>query len=392
MEPTQATAAVAISEHFATIADVDEAIRANAAIERIQSQGIPEYIAPRRLTAFEKPFFERSLELRQLIFMKHFYSESDAVTQIFQREHERNRIAAKSEKVPRKYLDSFRKTFRDLNDECNNAFGYKVRWFLDLGCAPGGFATWLLRNNKKARGTGITLSSGSGGLQFQLDAKLRERFWVYFDDVCRFAMGQAILGTPGRGFDLVLANASIMLGGDVVPWNQSVRLTHAQLLMAVQHLAPNGTLVMSLKARPLHWIVDIVEVLRDLFTSVVAVKPQSQARRSFVYMVCRGFRADVGSKGRYILRLRECLEYLNNITGPIDAPSGGTENIPRLHGVEGEALADESYQYVIGLFRNAWIRQYSAIRLHYESALQPSKPVDPELDSSTSEDVAAGSQ
>lgn len=186
---------VAAAPHFTTIAEVDAAVEANAALERIQLEGIPDYIGP-RLTAFETPFFERSLELRRLTFLKYFYGRSQEVTRVHAQERARNRAAAwDSARSPRKYLDSFRKAFRDINDASGDAFGHKVRRFLDLGCAPGGFATWLLKNNnRKARGTGITLSSEARGLRLQLEPSLRGRFQVYYEDVCRVAMGRVALG------------------------------------------------------------------------------------------------------------------------------------------------------------------------------------------------------
>ena len=191
--PTMDPAAAAPHFEFTTIAEVDAAVEANASLERIRSDGIPEYIGP-RLTAFEVPFFERSLELRQLTFLKYFYGQSQEVTRAHVQERERNRAAAwHPTRSPRKYLDSFRKAFRDINDASDNAFGRKVHRFLDLGCAPGGFATWLLKNNRNARGTGITLSSEAKGLRLQLEPSIRGRFQAHYEDVCRVAMGRVAL-------------------------------------------------------------------------------------------------------------------------------------------------------------------------------------------------------
>ena len=182
------------SFRFTTIAQVDAAVEADASPERINSEGIPEYIGS-RLTAFEIPVFERSLEFRRLTLLKYFYGLSQEVTRAHARERECNREAARrSPKSPRIYLDAFRKAFRDINDASGDAFGHKVRRFLDLGCAPGGFATWLLKNNKKAQGTGITLSSEAKGLRLQLEPSLRGRFQVHYEDVCRVAMGRVALG------------------------------------------------------------------------------------------------------------------------------------------------------------------------------------------------------
>lgn len=180
--------------HFTTMFQVDAAVEVNATLEHIQSEGIPDYIRP-RLTAFEIPFFERSLELRRLTFLKYFYGRSEAVTRVYAQERAHNRAAAwDNASSPNKYLDSFRKAFRDINDASANAFGQKIHRFLDLGCAPGGFATWLLKNNRKARGTGVTLSLEARGLRLQLESSIQGRLQVYNEDVRRVAMGRVALG------------------------------------------------------------------------------------------------------------------------------------------------------------------------------------------------------
>ena len=97
-----------------------------------------------------------------------------------------------------------------------------------------------------------------------------------------------------------------------MPWNGTVCLTYAQLLLAFRHLAAHGALVLSIRARPLRWVVDILQMLRGVFRTVVAVKPPYQARRSFLYLVCRGFQANGDERYRYERRLRKCVEYLEN--------------------------------------------------------------------------------
>ena len=116
------------------------------------------------------------------------------------------------------------------------------------------------------------------------------------------------------GFDLVIAHAAIMLADDVIRWNDSIGLVYAQVLLAFQHLAPGGALVISCRTRPLRWVVDIVQFLFGAFDTVTAVNPTYQARRPFAYVVCRGFRMASGTPGMdrddALRRLREALVYL----------------------------------------------------------------------------------
>ncbi|CAF5074043.1 unnamed protein product, partial [Rotaria socialis] len=39
----------------------------------------------------------------------------------------------------------------------------RIKHFLDLGCAPGGFSRWIIENNPSCTGLGITLPPDLGG-------------------------------------------------------------------------------------------------------------------------------------------------------------------------------------------------------------------------------------
>ncbi|KAH9829825.1 S-adenosyl-L-methionine-dependent methyltransferase [Rhodofomes roseus] len=351
--------------HFATIDQVD------AAVDEILSGGnLPETIVS-KLTNFELPFYERSFELRKLTIMKQICRQSDSVTQYQRQQDKNNRAADQLDKVPQLHFVGFKHAFEEMNYMSGSPFGNdQVENFLDLGCAPGGFALWLLQNNKSARGNGVTLSPEAKGIRLRLVPRFPERFHVQYEDVCNIATGQVALEEPpAGGFDLVTANAAIMLADNKIPWNLTIRLVYAQLLVAFQYIAQGGSLVISFRSRPVSWVVDIVRFIGQTFTSVAAENPSFQARRSFAYVVCRGFKAGGDEKKRYIQRLRECVDYLENITGPIDDPVSGTTNIPRLCGAQGEVLPDETYQYVTDMFDNAWKRQYMGIRSQYEGVL-----------------------
>ncbi|TFY62301.1 hypothetical protein EVJ58_g3949 [Rhodofomes roseus] len=372
--------------HFATIDQVD------AAVDEILSGGnLPETIVS-KLTNFELPFYERSFELRKLTIMKQICRQSDSVTQYQRQQDKNNRAADQLDKVPQLHFVGFKHAFEEMNYMSGSPFGNdQVERFLDLGCAPGGFALWLLQNNKSARGKGVTLSPEAKGIRLRLVPRFPERFHVQYEDVCNIATGQvAFEEPPAGGFDLVTANAAIMLADNKIPWNLTIRLVYAQLLVAFQYIAQGGSLVISFRSRPVSWVVDIVRFIGQTFTSVAAENPSFQARRSFAYVVCRGFKAGGDEKKRDIQRLRECVDYLENISrisicectsgrritdiqsmvaGPIDDPVSGTTNIPRLCGAQGEVLPDETYQYVTDMFDNAWKRQYMGIRSQYEGVL-----------------------
>ncbi|KAH9925761.1 uncharacterized protein B0H18DRAFT_1008117 [Fomitopsis serialis] len=359
MDPTTAP------DSFTTIDEID------AAVEDILAHSLPEVIIYSRFTSFELPFYERSYELRRLTVMKYLCRQSADVTRHQRAEEQHNRVAIQSEDITQRHFEGFKRAFQEINYMSGNPFGNnQVQYFLDLGCAPGGSATWVLQNNRNARGVGVTLSPEAKGIRIQLGTKFLKRFRVQYGDVCEIATGRATIGEiPDGGFELVLANAAIMLADDIIPWADTTRLVYAQLLVSLQHIAQGGSLVIGLRSLPLRWIVDIVRLLGQAFASIKAENPSYQGRRPFAYIVCKGFSATDEEKVRYIHRLGECIEYLGNITGPVDDPSGGTANIPRLCGTQDETIPEETYQHIVDMFANVWERQYNAIHSNYEKVL-----------------------
>ena len=64
-----------------------------------------------------------------------------------------------------------------------------------------------------------------------------------------------------------------MLAENALDWKDRVYLVYAQLMVALRHTRPGGSLVISLQARPFDWNVDILETLQQCFRTLTAVKP-----------------------------------------------------------------------------------------------------------------------
>ena len=156
--------------------------------------GLPEAILS-KLTSFELPFVTDSLPLRQLMAMRHICRQSEDVIRIYREHDEANRAAHRLDATPPWHFQGYQHAFQQINVRSDGAFSEnRVRRFLDLGCAPGAFATWILQNNAAARGIGITLSPDAGGIRPQVDPTFSERLEVRFADVVKLARGQAPLG------------------------------------------------------------------------------------------------------------------------------------------------------------------------------------------------------
>lgn len=117
---------------------------------------------------------------------------------------------------------------------------------------------------------------------------------------------------PPGGFDLVIANASVMLAENTLGWKDRVHLVYAQLRVALRHTAPGGSLVISLQARPFDWNVDILETLRQCFRTLTAVKPGFQRRRSITYIVCQDCIASNETRQTFLRRFEAGIQYLGH--------------------------------------------------------------------------------
>jgi len=204
------------------------------------------------------------------------------------------------------FRTQFEQTFRELSGKVrhgNVLSNDKVKTFLDLGCAPGGFSKFVLDNNQEAVGLGITLPDNAGIPVFIqgtcLEDKLRYRLeladitTVDLDAIR--TMYPLPSGTPSfDGYDLVIAGA--------FPTRQIIRrakratLALVQLYIILSHLRPGGSAVMVANTKPFLWLVEILGVLRKVFQSVEAAKgDKMHAVRSSAYFVCTGFLSPTSS-------------------------------------------------------------------------------------------------
>lgn len=132
-----------------------------------------------------------------------------------------------------------------------------------------------------------------------------------------YATDLALIGSvPANGFDLIIANAAIPLASRA----KKILLIFAQLLLSFQHIKAGGALIVSLPTRPFVWVIDVVATLKHTFQFVDAVKPAFQAKTSFAYFVCQGFRAVEATKQQYIHRLCSRIYYLKEAGKPHTQP------------------------------------------------------------------------
>ena len=201
---------------FTDISSVDAAITREA--DRVLN-GSPSLIDS-KLTSFENNLLPVSPDLTRLLIMKELYRCHDAVEDKFKALGQCNRAARSDSDAARRHLEGFYSAFEEITNHTTPPLGPALArgtHFLDLGCAPGGFATWLLQNTSM-KGVGITLPwqaddhgitvLGASNLGIPLHRDLESfspRFTVHLFDLCQVTPGPTTGIMPtGRHSYLIL--------------------------------------------------------------------------------------------------------------------------------------------------------------------------------------------
>ncbi|KAJ3709639.1 hypothetical protein DFJ43DRAFT_1173980 [Lentinula guzmanii] len=210
--------------------------------------------------------------------------------------------------------------------------------FLDLGCCPGGFSTYILKKNKESTSVGVSLDPAQGGHPYLLEDALRVRQTVIFADMTTFQLGdpEAVNPTPSytqpplipvpnilfaRDFDLVLLDAHHLRNQT---GSSHDLLAISQVLLALLSIKFGGTIVMKLASPDSQYSATMLFMLDMLSTSIQVHKPYAMHRmQNSFYVIARG----VGGKPDRRLYLQnevipglrrvwECLRQRNRNSGP----------------------------------------------------------------------------
>ena len=174
---------------------------------------------------------------------------------------------------------------------------------LDLCMAPGGYTASALKYNPTATASGITLPHSKGGHTVLLKSN---RSRVKFLDITMLASEFGVDEVPvthpehasfinerpyhGETFHLVFCDGQVLRTHQRAEFREqqeALRLTVSQLILALQRIRPNGTLVMLLHKIEA-W--DTTELLYKLsrFSSIQLFKPmRGHAIRSSFYLVAK---------------------------------------------------------------------------------------------------------
>ncbi|KIK51159.1 hypothetical protein GYMLUDRAFT_252334, partial [Collybiopsis luxurians FD-317 M1] len=157
--------------------------------------------------------------------------------------------------------------------------------FLDLGCCPGGFSTYILKKNKQATSIGVSLAPAQGGHPYLLEESLRPRQTLILAEITTFQLEgkdsytadpmwqsinrQQLFPVPdsllARDFDLVLLDAHHLRNQ---PISSADLLAISQILLGLLSIKFGGTIVMKLASPDSQYTATILFMLDMLSSSL----------------------------------------------------------------------------------------------------------------------------
>ncbi|QRV82072.1 FtsJ-like methyltransferase [Ceratobasidium sp. AG-Ba] len=164
--------------------------------------------------------------------------------------------------------------------------------FLDLGCCPGGFSTYVLSKWPYARGVGVSLPIQFGGHSLAVPLQLRNRLELHWADVTMFNLAPTLLEgcwdtsiftpcpIPIQSFDFVMVDGhqppSMLIHDPRISWSRD-RLLLSQLLVALRAVKPGGTLLAKLSLQVSVPLMEriVLALSRLSYSPVRAIKPTS---------------------------------------------------------------------------------------------------------------------
>ncbi|KAH9478147.1 hypothetical protein JR316_0008600 [Psilocybe cubensis] len=236
--------------------------------------------------------------------------------------------------------------FREIDSNVDVVSFTQDLVFLDLGCSPGGFSSYILENNPNAIGTGVSLPVEEGGHEFLLESDYLTRFHLLSANLTYFELGPHCNDTVELHrlpmymsvpvFDLVLLDGhQLRTQTTSVPWDRD-RLLISQVIIGLKSVRQGGTLVVKLPLPHRHIAARIIFLLRILSNELVGWKPLCMhANRGQFYAVAKG----VG-EGKSGGNLQNYVEKLGLLWSALTF--GGEDNV-------GRAMVPEDLDFIISM-------------------------------------------
>ncbi|KAG7441832.1 uncharacterized protein BT62DRAFT_974301 [Guyanagaster necrorhizus] len=237
-------------------------------------------------------------DLDRLTQLKQKGRRTPAIQQYFRSQRE---VADNADmELSERWLKKMKKIMGQIDDHvqwCVPFSGRPFR-FLDLGCCPGGFSTYILKKNKQSTGIGVSLDPADGGHPYLIEQSIRDRHTIIFADLTLFQLGPQMISSPSlnfttlpedlttRQFDLALLDAHHLRTQYDSP---SDLLAISQIVVAFLSIKFGATVIMKL-ANPESWYTVRMLFLLDVLSASLTVhKPYAMHRnQGTFYAIAKG--------------------------------------------------------------------------------------------------------
>ncbi|KAI8917869.1 hypothetical protein DFJ77DRAFT_458125 [Powellomyces hirtus] len=277
------------------------------------------------------------------------------------------------------FANQFKGAMEEVDMHSGGKLRGRVKRFLDLGCAPGGFSKWVLEQNEMANGMGVTLPPEMDGLPMILEGVLEDdtRYGCIYRDVTdRPAEIRYVHPSKStihiNNADDDTPQCDLVIAGSIYRDHQTANpdrsgpppirararqlLSFSQILAALRNLQSGGTLVIVSNMKPHLHNLEIVCFLKDHFDTLIPVKPkQVHTIRSSYYLVAMGFDYDKAVRNNTFSRLEDIM---TRIAAAEDEK--GVEGVLLLDGTENEIVTRWG-DYVMEFYHPLWESQIHAI-------------------------------
>ena len=180
------------------------------------------------------------------------------------------------------YLNTYYQNMQEIN-ETHHIIKDNIR-YLDLCCAPGGFAKYIMTNFKNIIGLGVTLPSSQGGQKMGFR---HDQFKCIFKDVNHYI--------PGHKYDLVICGGTYFrqkYQSRIECEKQREQLLSTQFKLAIHSLNEKGTLMIKMNNKIDLINIKILIYSFQLFEEIKIAKPENDNERSFYFLLCFNFNYD----------------------------------------------------------------------------------------------------
>jgi len=234
-------------------------------------------------------------------------------------QHQRAQSDAPSPELQQSWFRSMKNVLEEV-DQALRFIPQGCRFhFLDVGCCPGGFSSYILSKNSKATGVGLSLDVESGGHAYLLEEELQPRLELYLADITYYQLGAMVFHDPrlkylpfnahNSPFDMVLLDGHPLRTSVGCTSYTGDRLIISQLIICLQTISMSGTIVMKLSKPERVITAKILYMLDNLSLSLACWKPVCMhATRPTFYAVAKG--VGYGKQGYRLPQLLHGLKLL----------------------------------------------------------------------------------